>query len=224
MKVGIISVTINASNPITAYLKNNCKDFDLINYLDEGLIRQVRNEQLVTVDSFKRMGLIIKKAKNDGVEAILLTCTVFSPYAKVYEETIGIPVVPADEAMIEAIYEKNLRTLMLFTFESTIKTTGNLVDKLGRELHRTLDYKMELVEGAFDAIQNGDTVRHDQLIAKKIIDAAKEYDVIVLGQMSMSQVGNQVDVPVEILTSPSCAAERLKNIRASIRLTKNELL
>ena len=83
-QIGIVSATLNAVVPLMASLiPVACGESRILrNYVDEGLQELVQREGCVIPTSIARLTRLINSAIEDGSDAILLTCTVFSPYVE----------------------------------------------------------------------------------------------------------------------------------------------
>jgi pyruvate/2-oxoglutarate dehydrogenase complex dihydrolipoamide dehydrogenase (E3) component len=89
-----------------------------------------------------------------------------------------------------------------------------LVYQKAEEMHKKVEVKAYLVNGALDILMKEHNVeKHNQLVKKAIEDAEKECDVVVLAQGSMTAIlpclGN-TEKPV--LTSPRLAVEKVKEM------------
>ena len=72
-----------------------------------------------------------------------------------------------------------------------------------------------MCEGAFDALMSGDTDKHDQMVAKALIELSSQVDVIVLAQASMARVVDTLpdaDKKVPILASPGLAVQHIADL------------
>ncbi|MDR1829023.1 MAG: aspartate/glutamate racemase family protein, partial [Methylobacteriaceae bacterium] len=90
MKVAMISVTLDAVIPMMRELRQ-LPSLKVTNYLDEGLRELVRKEGGVTFNSIARMTGIMGHALYDGADAVLLTCTVFTPYLEKLQNLFSVP-------------------------------------------------------------------------------------------------------------------------------------
>jgi Asp/Glu/hydantoin racemase len=122
-KVGMISVTLNAVNPMMRLLSQKTNFFDVLNYLDEGLQNLVSVEGGLTDKSISRMITLIGKAANDGSEIVLLTCTVFSPLVEKFNTLFSIPIISVDGSMLDEAVRMNKSTAILCTFPATVHTS-----------------------------------------------------------------------------------------------------
>ncbi len=214
MKVGMISVTLNAANPMTEAILHSGQDISLVNYIDTGLMDLVNQEGKIADKSISRLLSLIEKAVNACADAVLLTCTVFSPYVDHLNSLFSLPIVSADGAMIEEAVRMGERIVIICTFPATKESSSTLFHakeaKLG--IKRMMD--IILLEEAFRALQRGDRDAHDRLILDNINKLASSYDVIVLAQMSMAHVADLAkDCTTPILTSPKSAIDALLKVR-----------
>lgn len=209
MKIGIVSVTLNAVNPVVRFLQSS-HEVEFLNYLDSGLIEQVNREGTISEASMDRMKSMLKNARADNVDGILLTCTAFSPYADALSDEFGIPVIPPDSAMIEQALDSGKRTAILYTFPSTRQSTQNFISSIESRREKKLDYDLVFIEGAFDELQKGNHSLHDRLIMDRIMETGDEYGLILLAQISMAGAADNYAGKIPVITSPSSALEELK--------------
>ena len=79
-QIALVSVTLNAVNPMTEYLSGRDPELHLVNYLDSYLLEKVGNEGGINDSSVRRMFDMLSTACADGADGVILTCTIFSPY------------------------------------------------------------------------------------------------------------------------------------------------
>lgn len=209
MRIGVISVTLNAVNPIVRFLQAY-DEIEYFNYLDSGLIDRVNRDGYISEASMDRMKILFHTAKNDDVDGVLLTCTAFSPYADDFSEVLGIPVIAPDNAMIELAVESGEKTAVLYTFPSTRTSTETLIKSTEAKLQRKLEYDLVFVEDAFDELQAGRYEVHDRLISDKISEIDGRYGLILLAQISMAGVVSKVESRTKVLVSPDSALGELR--------------
>ena len=215
-KVGMISVTLNAVNPMMKLFTESTdqkKSHDVINYLDEGLQRLVEQEGKVTDKSICRMITLIEAAIRDGAEVILLTCTVFSPIVGLFNKLFSIPIISVDGAMLDKAAALNKSTAILCTFPATVETS-KFIFRAAAEKHG-VDPKVDffLLEDAARAIKSGNREEHDRIIAREAEKMGSRYDLIVLAQISMAGAKLSIrDCSKPVLTSPESAMETLEQV------------
>lgn len=83
-QIALVSVTLNAVNPMTEYLSSRDPELHLVNYLDSYLLEKVGNEGGINDSSVRRMFDMLSTACADGADGVILTCTIFSPYVQYF--------------------------------------------------------------------------------------------------------------------------------------------
>jgi glutamate racemase len=212
MKIGLISVTLNAQLPMTDILKEN--GFTHIRtYLDEELQRMVQDEGQVTERSIERMSRIIDQAVLEGAEAVVLTCTVFTPIIDRFKTLFSIPIISADGVMLEQAAKENKKTAILCTFSASIETSCSVFQKAAGDLGLEGNAAAYLLEDAAEALKGGNKLLHDSIIAQKARELGNEIQLVVLAQISMAQAASLLgDVPFTVYTSPACVVQALKDL------------
>lgn len=210
-KIALVSVTLNAVNPMTAYL-SEMSEIHVVNYLDSYILEKVRNEGKVTDDCMRRMFSMLAQACEDGADGIIITCTIFSAYVEQFQKLLSVPVIGADTAMMEMVGIRGGKTAMLCTFKGTEKPSANLLRNCF-EVHKS-SYELEtfVLEEAYEAAQHMDLEKHDCLIKEKIQELDDRFDNIILAQISMSNAAKGLETNhAKIFTSPAAAYETLKS-------------
>jgi len=221
--IGIISVTINAAAPLMAKMSAAAahENWILRNYLDEGIQDLVQREGGVTSRSIARLMRLVGAAIEDGADAILLTCTVFSPYIDRIQGVFSTLVIGADCAMLEQAARLGKKTAILCTFPAAVETSERLFRSAAVALNSVCDVKTFLLSDAATTLKEGNRPVHDRIIADMTTILAKEYEVIVLAQISMaSSVELLTGIEIPVLTSPECAITALKDHFNHITLAK----
>jgi Asp/Glu/hydantoin racemase len=210
IRVGLISVTLNAVNPIMKLFSEYTSQFEFVNYLDEGLQRLVAKEGRVTDKSLGRFIAILDKAAADGAEAVLLTCTVFSPFVERLSMLFSIPIIGIDKAMLDQAAAMDKKTAIICTFPATVQTSIEMFNAgaMNHKVHPEVD--TFLIGEAAKAIKEEDKYKHDKLIAEKALSLQDSYDLIVLAQVSMAGAKEYLgELRKPVLTSPESALQAL---------------
>lgn len=204
--VALVSVTLNAVNPMTEYFANKDRNIKIRNYLDSYLLDKVKAEGGIYDSSMKRMFDMLATAAADGADVILLTCTIFSPYADYFTALLSKPVICPDRAMLEFVAAQSGRTAIICTFSGTVETTKNIYQECCRRAGMSEAVDMYIAEGAIDAINNQDFGMFDQLIQAKAKALDDRYDHIVLAQISMARALHGLELQhAAIHSSPDSA-------------------
>ena len=88
-----------------------------------------------------------------------------------------------------------------------------MIQRKASEANRQVELKAKLVAGAWEVLTKGDGQKHDQMVLEAIGSLAKESDVVVLAQASISRILPQLgDIGVPVLASPRSGVERVKQV------------
>ena len=159
------------------------------NYLANSLVGPVMQAQSqltsAMTDRFLALG---RYAASTGADAILFTCSAFGP-------------------CIEAV-ARGHRIGLLATFAPTLQS-------MPAEFPGSVQVVPKLAEGALEALDRGDRVEHDRLVAKASRDL-RDCDLIALAQYSMAPAADHVAEAssLPVLTTPDSAVAKLKQLLA----------
>src|SRR5699024_4418225 len=101
LKIGLVHATMNSVQPILKTFHNMHPEVELVNVMDESLIKELNKTNKITNDMVKRLIDITAKAEGAGVDAILFTCSSFSPYIPDIKKLFDVPVLSSDESMLK---------------------------------------------------------------------------------------------------------------------------
>lgn len=208
-KIALLSITLNAVNPMTNYLLSK-SDITVVNYLDSYLSEKINRDGAINDESLGRLLQMMTLACRDGADGIILTCTVFSPYIELFQKLCSVPIIGADTAMFDQVGKHGGSTALLCTFEATLDPSKNqLVESYLRNRSEG-EVEVFWLEDAYKALQQKDLQIHNDCIVKqaRLLDGC--YDNIVLAQISMAEAA--ADLVLEkskVFTSPQAAYEQL---------------
>lgn len=209
--VALVSVTLNAVNPMMRYLKANVPEWSVRNYLDSYLLEKVGLEGKVTDDSMGRMLDMITKACKDGADAVLVTCTIFSAFQPYFSRIFSVPIFTPDGAMLDEVSKKTGKKAIICTFHGTVDITKNQYQTYCRKNNMPEDADMYTVPDAYAAAGRSDMDTCYEIIRKKVVELDEQYDHIVLAQISMAGVAEGLCTKhANVYTSPKSAVEVLK--------------
>lgn len=143
-----------------------------------------------------------------GAGAVLVTCSSIGEAAEAAASAVTIPVVRVDVAMADQAVQlasaagAGGRIAVLATLTSTLGPTGRLVERAARAARRNIDVTADIVDGAAEAADAGDSARVDALVAAAVQRAGTRADAIVLAQASMAGAARSTEVGVQVLSSP----------------------
>ena len=199
---------------LAAELIPEAETFDIV---DETLLRDATRERRVSLETARRLFSHLAAAETHGADAILVTCSSMGGAVDAARAFARVPLLRVDQAMAEQAVERGARIGVLATLWSTLQPTAVLIKRTAAEAGREVEVRDRLCEGAFEALKEGDTERHDSIVREGLRELIGWADVIVLAQASMARV---VDTLTEderrtpILSSPRLGMERLRDILA----------
>ena len=186
---------------------------EVVNIVDDSLLNDARSVG-VDGDVGTRMQRYFEAAEATGASVILNSCSSVGATVDAARERVGVPVLKIDEPLAEEALRHGKRVAVIATVESTLKPTCELIENTARERGVEIDIDTFLVEGGLELFVAGKVDEHNQRVVETTAHAAKDHDVIVFAQGSMSvavpQAQERVNVPV--LSSPLLALQRVKEL------------
>jgi len=210
-RIVLVHATPLAIQPINQAFADLWPEAEISNLLDDALSVDRRKVTALTERLNQRIDLLVDYAERIDAGAVLFTCSAFGEAIGASAIKHALPVLKPNAAMFEAALMQGKKIVMLATFAPAIAGMEAEFSELVSQEEQTASLRSILVEGARDALEQGDEVRHNQLV----VEAAREQsdaDVILLAHFSMAiaweQVKSAVNCPV--LSSPHAAVSKLK--------------
>lgn len=199
---------------LSAELIPDVETFDIV---DETLLRDATREGRVSLETARRLFSHLAAAESHGADAILVTCSSMGGAVDAARPFAGVPLLRVDQAMAEQAVERGAHIGVLATLWSTLGPTAALIRRTADESGRSVEVRDRLCDGAFEALGEGDTERHDSLVRDGLRELLGWADVIVLAQASMARVVDTLSEDerrIPILSSPRLGMERMRDILA----------
>lgn len=201
-----------------AELKELCREIipnvKVTQIIDESLIQEVNQNGGPTPFVKRRMFEYFRNAQELGVDLIVNQCSSVGEAADQIAPFLNVPILKIDEAMAEKAVQMGRKIAVVATVESTTGPSVRLIEKKAKELGKEVEVGLHLVEGAMMVlIEKNDAETHNRMVLGEVEKAAKENDVVVLAQGSMTvllPLVSSMETPV--LTSPRLCIERVKEI------------
>ncbi|HEY4269120.1 MAG TPA: aspartate/glutamate racemase family protein [Galbitalea sp.] len=189
-------------------------ELEVVDVLDEGLLRVVLDEGRITPLAVGRMISHLLQAQAIGSDAVLVTCNIYSNViADVTSAFAGMPVLAIDSPMVEDAVATASRVGIVATGLSGLRSQLEMFTDEIERTQREVELVPRLCEGAFDALVRGDAATHDRLVQEAIDEMSQDLDVVVLAQASMARVlDGRAEGPVPVLSSPRIAMPRLREL------------
>lgn len=208
-RIALIHALSHSVAPINAAFERDWPEAVRMNLLDDSLsadlARSGKGLDAAMHDRFQRLA---QYAVDTGAKGILFTCSAFGPCIEaVARRHAGIPVLKPNEAMVaEAAQGQQGRLGLIATFAATLVS-------MPPEFPPGIALEPALAEGALDALNAGDTQRHDALIAAQAA-ALRERGCtrIALAQFSMARARAACEAAsgLPVLTTVDSAVRALR--------------
>jgi aspartate/glutamate racemase len=191
MKSGPLVLVHNSSvliDPIRKILENDFSDIDVLNIIDESLLRELIASSNVTVAMRKRICRYVISAAEMGARAVLMTCSSLSETVDLAKELVDIPVFKMDEPMIEEAVAKASRIGVLGTLKSVVGPNTRLIERKAGQLRKQIVVESRVCDEAFSALLQKDFKRHDEMVLEAAKELSGRVEVLVLAQGSMARL------------------------------------
>lgn len=207
-RIALIHALSHSVAPINEAFERDWPEAVRMNLLDDSLsadlARSGKGLDEVMHERFQRLA---QYAVDTGARGILFTCSAFGPCIEaVARRHAGLPVLKPNEAMIEEVAQGQGRLGLIATFAPTLAS-------MPAEFPQGTLLELALAEGALDALNAGDTQRHDALIAEQAA-ALRERGCtrLALAQFSMARARTVCEAAsgLPVLTTVDSAVKALR--------------
>jgi Asp/Glu/hydantoin racemase len=181
--------------------------------VDELLLRDTISAGEVTDKTLLRLSDHVNWLVASEVDAVLVTCSSLGNATETLDLYADAPVLRVDRAMAEHALELGQRIGVIATLSTTLGPTANLITETAKRAGKQADVVARVCVGAFEALQAGDSKKHDEIVRQELERLLTEVDVVVLAQASTARVLSDLTSPpsVPVLSSPRLAVESLRS-------------
>lgn len=213
-KVALIHTGFVLVETLKKLLGEIVPEAELINIVDDSLLREVISSNGLTANVTKRIVSYAIAAQDAGADLILNVCSSVSEAADVVRQVVNIPVVKIDEAMAEEAVRRATKIGVVATLSTTLDPTCRIIEKKALDISKQVKFDRKLSEGAFDLLISGNAKGHDEMVMKSIIEASKINDIVVLAQGSMARLTDSLpdELRNRVLSSPRSGILRVKEV------------
>jgi Asp/Glu/hydantoin racemase len=194
-RVFLVHPTPLAMAPIDEAFKTLWPQAQTINVLDESLYADIPQDGTLVPAIYDRIASLLRHCALSGADGILFSGSTFGPAVDEARTGMHVPVLRAEEAMMEQGVTLGERILLVCTAKRAMPVVRGTLDAAVKRAGVKRAITALWVKGARDAITSGDVATHDKLIAEQVV-AAGDFDVIIFGQISM--VPSRTPLPREI--------------------------
>ena len=169
VRIALIHALAHSVAPINEAFARDWPEALRMNLLDDSLSADLaaggRGLDAAMHERFQRLA---QYAVDTGAQGILFTCSAFGPCIEaVARRHAGIPVLKPNEAMVAEAAAGTGKLGLIATF-------GPTLESMPPEFPAGVELELALAEGALDALNAGDTQRHDELIAAQAEGLARQ--------------------------------------------------
>lgn len=209
-RIALIHATRVAIDPVEAAAKNLWPEAELVSILEEALSMDRAANIVSDSELNARIVDLARYAERLNPHGILYTCSAFGEGIEQAAHTSHLPVLKPNEAMFDDAFSYGNNITMIYTFPPSVKGMEKEFYDSAKQIGSAATVQSIFAEGALDALKNGDTQTHNQLIADAAVGV--DADAIMLAQFSMAMAAPVVrDVTnIPVLTSPESAIEKMK--------------
>jgi aspartate/glutamate racemase len=183
IRIALIHALSHSVAPINAAFQRDWPEAVRMNLLDDSLSADLaRGGRGLDAAMHERFQRLAQYAVDTGAEGILFTCSAFGPCIEaVARRHAGIAVLKPNEAMVAEAAQGQGKLGLIASFAATLVS-------MPPEFPSGIALEPALAVGALDALNAGDTERHDALIAAQAV-ALRERGCtrIALAQFSMAR-------------------------------------
>lgn len=194
-RIFLVHPTPLAMSPIEEAFKTLWPQAQTLNLLDESLYADIPQDGTLAPAIYARVATLLRHCEQSGADGILFSGSTFGPAVDAGRTAIRVPVLRAEEAMMEQAVTLGERILLVCTAKRAMPVVRASLDDAVARAGVKRQISELWVAGARDALTSGDMVTHDRLIGQQVAGAG-DFDVIVFGQISM--VPARVPLPREI--------------------------
>lgn len=202
MKIAVMNATKVSIAPVDQAAKAY-PDIELFHFMDEGMSWLGKQEGRISGRNLSRMVSLIHSAEELGVDGILLSCTIFSPFIDELRLCTDLPLVAADIGVFEKAAKLYRKVGAIVSFAPTLESVAWVADRCKRQVSPDYDVEIKFANGAFEAAAAGNVEEHNRIIYETA-EQFQDKEAIILSQMSQIRALPLFqDYRVPVLTSPS---------------------
>jgi len=198
--------------PFACKWQKENKDVQIINIMDDSLLDDSLANKGATRAVLQRLIFYVLAAESAGADVAMITCTTVGEASRLARGFVSIPVFNIDEPMAKQAVRKGKKLGILATVPTSAPATRRLLEIEAQQAGRQIHIETVINKKAFTHLLKGEVEKHNELVCREIDKLAEKVDVIVLGQISLSQIKHKTKVPVlQVGHSGFAQARRLLN-------------
>ena len=198
------------SNPFTKPFLADNPEIEQMDIADSSLIVETQAAGYATPAVARRMYNYMMCAVDAGADGILVTCTSVNTVTKKVRDLIPIPVVSIEEPVAEKAVECGKKIGILSSLATSAEPVKATIMEMAAKAGKEVEASIEVADGAFEALNNGDRALHDEKVRAALDKLAPRVDVVVFAQMSMALVEHK-EYPIPVLKFGRLSYDAIKD-------------
>ncbi|MBI3041926.1 MAG: arylsulfatase [Betaproteobacteria bacterium] len=212
-RIALVHAMPVAIDPVAHVFHELWPQARITHLLDDSLAPDLSAAGSITPAMVERFIALARYCESCGANAVLFTCSAFGAAIEAAKDSVRVPVLKPNEAMLDEALAAGSDLALLTTFEPSIPSLKKEFEELASSRGIRLKLKTRTVPAAIAALQQGRASEHDSLIAAAAAEMGP-CDALVLGQFSMARAAAGIPPAPgrKVVTSPHSAVTRLKRI------------
>ncbi|KPG82385.1 aspartate/glutamate racemase family protein [Frigoribacterium sp. RIT-PI-h] len=211
--IALISAVTAAIRPAATAMIDALPEARIWNILDDQLLQDADNAGGVTPELADRMTRLIEHARCEGVDGILLTCSMYGPVAERLAAEATVPLFAPDQAAFAAVFTGEYTNVLVLS-----SGAGPLIDSVDRLRAVLADAGSDttvsgaVVQDAAAAARAGDIAVLAAALRQAVEGAESTPDAILLGQYSLSPAATALEeaLHIPVIAGPQRAAAAMR--------------
>ena len=137
-----------------------------------------------------------------GADLVIVGCSTMSRASEYAQPMVDVPILQIDRPMMERAVATGRRIGLMCTIATTVPSSTRLLRVVADEAGREIEIVTRLRPDAIEHAKAGRRALHDEIVLDEVSRLAREVDVVVLAQLSMSELEDRTaDMAAPVLNS-----------------------
>ncbi|MGH6621339.1 MAG: aspartate/glutamate racemase family protein [Alphaproteobacteria bacterium] len=213
VRVGLVHSVIPAIRAVEDAFESIWPAARTTSLYDQSTYQDLGPSRSLTPEIFRRIAALIGYSASCGVDAVLVTGSLFGPGAVAARKDVAIPVLTSFDGLVDEALALGARLSMIATDPGTNRMLEAELRQRSGAAGLTLALNPVYVPETMGLLQGGDRESHDRLVVEAAA-GARDCDAILLGQFSMGPTRSLVEQRTgrPVLDAPEAAVRKLRSL------------
>jgi len=171
-------------------------EVEIINIMDDSLLKESTDNGEPTPEVIRRMLHYFMAAEATGADVIMSTCTTMGRATQIARDFVNVPLFNIDEPMAREAVLLGTKMGILATVPTSAPATRRLLEMEAKKINKEINVEIVINEEAFKNLLEGNIEKHNEIVYEELEQLQNKVDVLVLGQISLSQIKYDTRVPM----------------------------